>query len=493
MISNTTFESSIITYKCNAILKTGNRKNEICGANKKKDVIIDGFLQPRCNRHIINNKFINEIKLNKIQKKAYELCINSEENIFITGSAGVGKSLLIRNVKKFFDENIVNYVLTSSTGISSLNIDGQTVQSFFGLKSYITKLAHVKDNNKLIYKLNRKVVERIKKLDILIIDEISMLDSNIFDIIEYISRKIKKNKKLFGGIKLILVGDFFQLPPTPDYEDRLKGVKHMYCFKSIVWEKLKFVNIILNTSYRQKNKVFYNMLLNIRLCKINNEIITVLNKKIIKFDDLEKYEDWTILFSSNYQKDKYNNMKLNKINNEYKRYKSLYKGNIKYNKLFINIPDNLFLKIGAYIMLTKNIYIDNILYINGDKGKIIGFDEKNNPIVIFDRFPIIKNVIKKQEWNIYNMKDPINPKLLASKIQYPIVLSWAITIHKSQGLSLDKVIIDFSDIFLNGQAYVALSRCKSLKNLKLLNFDYKKITVNNEIINFYNNLNFIKN
>lgn len=471
------------TNECNAILKNGKRKGQRCNASKKIDLLIDNIIIPRCNRH---NKDVTDM-LNNEQKRAYNLCTHTSENIFITGPGGVGKSFLINIIKQYFIKNNISYGLTSSTGISSVNINGQTIQSFFGIPIHITKIKHVKcqQNNKLIFKPKKEIIMRIKYLDVLIIDEISMLNINIFEIIEFMSRKIRKNEKIFGGIKIILIGDFFQLPPVPDNDDKNNNIKYKFCFESYIWKYLNLKNVILNESYRQKDNTFYDILKKIRLGNINKNIINIFKKKNIFYNEIKKYSDWTILFSSNSQKNIYNNIKLKEINNETKIYKSLYKGKEIYKNTFFNIPDTIKLKINCRIILIKNIKINNICYVNGDRGKVIDFNEENNPVVIFERFPKNKVIIEKQIWKTYDMTNPLKPSLLAEITQIPIILSWATTIHKSQGLTLDKVIIDFSHIFLKGQAYVALSRCKNLNELKILNFNYKKILVNKKIIKFY--------
>lgn len=476
-------EKLSISNKCDAILKNGKRKGQKCNSPKKIELLVNDILIIRCNRH---NKDIFNL-FNEKQKNAYDLCIKNKDNIFITGPGGTGKSFLINVIKQHVINNNISYALTSSTGISAININGQTIQSYFGIPIYVTKIKHVKNmkNDKLIFIPKKEIIMRIRKLDILIIDEISMLNINIFEIIEFIARKIRNNDEIFGGIKIIMLGDFFQLPPVPDNEDRNNNIKYKFCFESKLWNYLKLKNVILEDSYRQKDNVFYNMLKKIRLGNIDKNIINILEKKNILHNEIKKYDDWIILFSSNSQKNKYNNIKLKEINNKCKIYKSFYEGKKKYKNIFSNIPNIIRLKIKCRIMLIKNIKVNNITYVNGDKGIVINFDEKDNPIVIFDRYPKNKIIIESQTWKTYDMSIPSEPLLLAKKKQIPIILSWATTIHKSQGLTLNNVIIDFSHIFLKGQAYVALSRCKELNGIKILNFNHKKILVNEKIINFY--------
>lgn len=345
--SNTEFEPLMIKNRCNAILKNGKRKGQKCNAPKKIELLINNVLFLRCNRH---KKDIINI-FNHEQKKAYELCTQTKENIFITGPGGVGKSFIINLIKQYFIENKISYALTSSTGISSVNINGQTIQSFYGIPVYITNIKHIKKNDELIFKPKKEIIDRIKSLEVLIIDEISMISISIFEIIEYLSRKIRNNKNIFGGIRIILIGDFFQLPPVPDNDNNSN--KYNFCFESYLWKKLKLKNIILKETFRQNDNIFYDILKKVRLGIINKNIIDIFKKHNILYNEIKKFTDWTILFSSNSQKDIYNNIKLKEINDKCRIYKSLYKGKKIYKNIFSNIPNIIKLKKNVKLYLLR--------------------------------------------------------------------------------------------------------------------------------------------
>lgn len=393
--------------------------------------------------------------LNKDQLNAYNIITKTKNNIFVTGPAGTGKSYLLKCIINNYNKNNIKYVVTAPTGIASINVNGKTLTSLFGISPEIEDITYIYNiDGKLKTNIIKPgVKKKIKKLDVLIIDEVSMIKKDLFNIINIFCKHIRKNNKPFGGIKIILFGDFLQLGPVPSMVINNKNNKidiyrkknnyYDYIFISDLWKLLKLKIIYLNINIRQKDNILFKLLSSIRYGNVNIPEINILYNLNINKNDIykKKYEKCIILFGSNNNRNIYNNMMLNKINDSLKTYTSkiIITNEIseKYkDELFNIIPKILKIKIKSRIMLIKNITVNNNYLINGELGYVIGFDKDNYPIIKFDRIKNICFTIKTQKWEIYDQ----NKKPVIIIEQIPLTLGWGITIHKSQGLSFNNVI-----------------------------------------------------
>ena len=394
--------------------------------------------------------------MNQKQLEAFN-CAKNHHNIFITGSAGTGKSYTIKKIIDYFESNNFNYGLTALTGCAASLINGQTLHSFLYL-GIDNKLDDIYKNLcKYVGQLNK-----LKKLDVLIIDEISMMNNELFELINDLFKLIKNNDKLFGGIQLILIGDFYQLPP----------INGNYCFTSPIWEQMRLNTIIFDELIRQKDDIkLQEILEEIRDGRLSDDNYKILeNLKNTKFTSDVKP---TKLFPVNVNVDKINDhsfKKLVKLNNDItKTYKAFSKHKIDKLQSY-----DICLTLNAQVMVTRNISVENHI-INGTRGVIV--ELKDNSVIIKD----INNKIHE----IAYFTDLINNKKNCISFM-PLKLAYAISIHKSQGASIDCIELDLgSDIFVSGQTYTALSRATNIQNIKIINIERNSFFINKKIFEFY--------
>jgi len=403
--------------------------------------------------------------MNNKQLEALNI-VKNRENLFLTGSAGTGKSYTIKEIINYLEFSNISYGLTALTGCAAILINGQTIHSFLGL-------GISKDLKEIIKNLEKfkKQLSIIKSINTLIIDEISMMDNQLFELINNLLQYIKNNNKLFGGIQMILVGDFYQLPP----------INNDYCFSSPIWNQLNLKSIILTDIIRQKDDDQLKIILEeIRNEKLSENSIQILKNLVItnnikfKFNDIKP----TRLYPININVDKINNFEYNKLLkiNNFNQY--LYKAvsNIPFKDLD---KYNINLTLNAQIMVIRNISFEKKL-INGTRGIIVKLN--NNNVIIKD---INNNLFEINYFTDTNING--NKKLEISFL--PLKLAYAISIHKSQGASIDYLELDLGDdIFISGQLYTALSRSTNIKNLRLLNFSENSLIKNFKIKNFYDKL-----
>ena len=423
---------------------------------------------------------------NKNQKDAFEAMINGH-NVFITGPGGSGKSHVINYFVDYFKNNLETkdekIYVTSSTGLSSLLINGITINQYAGIGVFD------KENDYYIKRINRNkaIRERWLKTKTLIIDEISMISSDFFEKLDLLAQKIRKNKSPFGGIQIILSGDFLQLPP-------IKSTN--FCFESFSWDITIQKTFYFNEIIRQKEVSFQNVLNKIRIGVVDDEVRKTIDscykRKLENKDGIIP----TLLFSLKDMVKTYNEEKLNDLinkDNEKQLYESKYVFSKKIkdeskagyieliNSQYSNIDDKILMTKYSQVMLNVNIPEEKLA--NGSRGVIIGFsfNEYKNPIVQFLDGKILE--IKPHDYKIEEANESV------IKRQIPLIHAWAITIHKAQGMSLEYIQTDIGQsIFEYGQAYVVLSRIRSLEGLSLINIDYSKIKAHPKIIEFYNKL-----
>lgn len=413
--------------------------------------------------------------------------IKNNENIFITGHAGTGKSYILNKLK----QKIKNLILTSTTGIASVNIKGQTIHSWANI-GICNKPVNV-----TVEKIMKKstVKKQLQNAKILAIDEISMLDKNTFDYVDTVLREVREINKPFGGIQTIVIGDFFQLPPVQIKKEN-EDISKNYCFNSPLWEEFNFKTVLLDKNYRQNEKNLIKALADMRVNNLDNDDINLLKTR----ECSETIETGEILhiFATNNEADNYNNLKFQSINKPTYNlfaYDGIYKGNKLIDKPTNEREENIFkridmvcraektisLKIGARVMLLINLDFEKGL-INGSCGVV---EEINEDYILVKFDNGVRREIEKHDFEFYK-----NDVVIALRRQFPIRLAYGITIHKSQGMSLDKLFVDCSRIFEKGQAYVALSRIKTLEGLYLRNFSPSKVMVDEDVVEFYKNLNY---
>lgn len=396
--------------------------------------------------------------MNEKQLEAFEI-VKNYENLFLTGSAGTGKSYTINKIIEYFERINREYGLTALTGCAASLINGNTLHSYLCL-GIDKKLDEIyKDILKFKPKYNK-----LKLLETLIIDEISMMNNELIELIDNLLKMIKNNDKTFGGIQVILIGDFYQLPP----------INGNYCFTSDVWEKLNLKKVVLKELIRQKNDIeLQDILEEIRTGKISDKSFQKLNdlKNTVFSGDIKP----TRLYPINVNVDKINENAFKKLlkknNNIYKTYEAYSKYPDKNIKNY-----DISLTLNAQIMVIRNINVESHL-VNGTRGIVIGLND--NSVIIKDMDNKIHTI------NYYT--DNSHMKFNKNNISFmPLKLAYAISIHKSQGSSIDCLELDLGDdIFVSGQAYTALSRATNLKNIKINNLEKNSFFINKKILDFY--------
>lgn len=423
----------------------------------------------------------------------YNIIFNEERNVYLTGMAGTGKTFLLNKIYKIYYErnynaSINDILMTSTTGCSAIGLyNGRTLHSTLKIGIGESSVNYIV---RMIMK-DRNARKRWNLVKLLVIDECSMLDSELFDKLNEIGQMVRKNKKVFGGIKMLLVGDMLQLPPVSN-----KG----FIFESKTWNMLNIYRFKLSAPKRFTDIKFFEMLSRIRYGKIIKKDIKKLKERREAYKNEEhKISDIipTILFPKKNDVHEYNVKELNKLegetyafNSQDKVFKRIEKeGEISEiseiedeidendNMIFNNISDKrIVLKIGAQVMLTKNISVEEKL-INGSRGIIRDITCMGEIEVEF--CDGIKKRIGKKEYDII-----IENKRYQRK-QIPLILAWAVSIHKSQSATIDSVVVDLGpDIFATGQGYVALSRVRNLKGLYLSNFTPSSIIASEKAIKF---------
>lgn len=396
--------------------------------------------------------------LSKKQENAIQSILNGD-TIFLTGSPGTGKSFVLQIVMPQLIHK--NVGITATTGCAAINVGGTTIHSFFKLKPDINVFKHV---DKLI-STKCDTYKKIRDLDILIIDEVSMLDSMLCNNISYILKTCKKSDKEFGGIQIIFVGDFFQLPP----------ITNTFCFQSESWINLNPIIFELTETIRQSgDKLFELILAKLRFGNLTKQIYDILKKnKEITFTDIKP----TKLYPNNVDVDKINQKEIEKLKScKSNTFIAFFNKKTDDNLKSKLTNFNIFLCVGSQIMITRNINIDLGL-VNGTRGIIVDLNHSTC-------------FIKTINGNIHEIKyytqDYINNIKNLTISFIPIKLAYALTIHKSQGATIDYLEIDLgSKIFEYGQGYTALSRGKKLENIKLVALDYNSFKVHPVVLKWF--------
>ena len=420
---------------------------------------------------------------NKKFFEALDIANNTTDNLFVTGRAGSGKSTfvqyLLQNTKK-------NYVVVAPTGVAAVNVGGRTIHSFFQLP--IRPLLLEDKEIKKFNPFNAKG-QVMRKIDGVIIDEVSMVRPDVIDAIDYSLRINNDNKLPFGGKQIIMSGDLLQIEPIVGNDDSEKQIisqiyNGLHFHKAKVFERKPFKTINFIKVYRQPDATFVNLLDKIRIGQIDVQDISVINRRVVG-RSYNLSEGVITLCSTNAIANNLNHMKLMELDGE----EFVYTGIIHADYPVRNLPvdECLKLKVGAQIMITKNDSFGR--WVNGTIATISKLLEDEIEVKMANGD---LNTIGKATWEhfeyTYNKEEKKIDKLYkGSYVQYPIKLAWGITIHKSQGMTFDKICVDLGrGAFSSGQTYVGLSRVKSLKGLFLRNpIHMRDIIVSNEALTYY--------
>ena len=391
------------------------------------------------------------------------------KNVFLTGAAGSGKTHLLNKYIQYLKKHDVNVAVTASTGIAATHLQGATIHSWsgIGIKDTITS-----DDLRALSAMHR-IKSNYKKTKVLIIDEISMLHKHQLDMIDTIARYLLNSELAFGGMQVILCGDFFQLPPiSSDVSVREK----CFAYEASAWEAADFHICYLEEQHRQGDDPLLTILNDIRNGTAGEHTKVPLRTRYKK--EPEGNTKATKLYSRNINVDAINDGQLAHISGEEKSYAMSAHGHrtlIQFLKKSCLAQEELKLKVGAEVMFIKNDTAGR--YVNGTRCVVVGFDKSEASLPIVKTYDNTTILVRPEEWK-YEEEGMVS----ATITQIPLRLAWAITIHKSQGMTLDAAEIDLGDAFEPGMGYVALSRVRSLMGLKLMNLNEMALKVHPKIL-----------
>lgn len=414
------------------------------------------------------------VEQNTERDLAKQYLLNTKENVFLTGRAGSGKTTLLQEVMKETDKNTV---VVAPTGVAAINAGGVTIHSFFQLPpsnflpvdtSFMGDGYTTRSILKQHLKVNEDKRRLIQELEMLVIDEISMVRADLLDAIDFTLRYIRGSTQPFGEVQIVMVGDLYQLPPVvndAEWSAFKDYYKTPYFFDSLVWKQTKMIPLELKKVYRQKDQDFLNVLNNIRDGKPRPEDIELLNTRYNPAK--EKGNDAILLTTHNRKADRVNERELEAIKNPKLVFEAKVKG--KFNEWTYPAAEKLILKKGAKVMFIRNDR--EARYYNGKLAEVVSYDSELEKLKVKFQDDQTTCWIEKASWEKikYGTEDSgkITQEVAGSFTQFPLRLAWAVTVHKSQGLTLDAVQLDLESSFAAGQTYVALSRCTTLKGLSM--------------------------
>lgn len=402
-------------------------------------------------------------------KLAFDFVQFTNRNIFLTGKAGTGKTTFLHSLK---DTLFKRMIVVAPTGVAAINAGGVTIHSFFQMPfGPILPGRLEKSDNKFVQKFNKKKINIIRSLDLLVIDEISMVRADLLDGIDTVLRRYKNKTLPFGGVQLLMIGDLQQLAPVVK-DDEWNMLRQYYdtvfFFSSAAFKQSNAISIELKHIYRQQDNSFIKILNEIRNDRLSIESVKALNERYQPGFSPENDEGYITLTTHNASANKINEEQLEKVKSKTYTFEAEVEGLFPEHSFPVN--QFLKLKVGAQVMFVKNDSSPEKRYYNGKIGIIT--DIEDDLIYVKSKDEDFSIEVSQEMWE--NVKYTINEKskeieedIAGSFIQYPLRLAWAITIHKSQGLTFDKAVIDAKAAFAHGQTYVALSRCKTLQGLIL--------------------------
>ena len=448
------------------------------------------------------NENIEKIELDETNvefNNALDFVKHTNNLVYLTGKAGTGKTTFLKHLRSITSKNTV---VLAFTGVAAINAGGQTINSFFKIPfgPFIPNDKRLRKKPELgdidrstvydYFSYSREQVEIIRNLELIIIDEISMVRCDLLDVVDRLLKIYrKKENEPFGGVQVILIGDTFQLPPIADFEqwEILKPFyESPFFFSSVIIKKFKPVYIELKKIYRQNEQEFIELLNRIRINQVTANELTLLNSKYNPSFVPNKNSNYITLATHNKLVESTNLNKLAELETDLKLFKAVITGTFPAN--IMSTDDILQLKVGAQVMFIKND--KNKKYYNGKIAKIDKIEDDKIIVEFSDGNQID---VEKQQWNnvryFWNTKDKkIEEEIIGTFEQLPLKLAWAITVHKSQGLTFDKVIADLGGAFAPGQVYVALSRCTTFSGLVLKSrIEHNAIKTDASVLNFAQN------
>lgn len=393
------------------------------------------------------------------QDKALEI-LKSGRNVFLTGEPGAGKTYTINQFTDWLDQEDIPYAVTASTGIAASHINGSTIHSWSGI-GIMRELDEADVNGIRFAKFH---YNRIKPAKVLILDEVSMLDAQFIDDLDKVLTALHKKSLPFGGVQVVMVGDFFQLPPV------VKQGETRFSFESEAWQRAAMQVCYLTEQHRQADPIFTDLLRSMRFGQVTQEHRNILASR------MSAAESPVHLFTHNANVDQMNLEKLQQLPGETKTYRMNDSGHPKVVEILKRnclSPDLLHLKEGAMVMFTANK--PNLGYVNGTVGVVERLGHDGPAVKLIDGPTVYP---ERHSWKHLGS----NKEVVASISQFPLRLAWAITVHKSQGMSLDTASIDLSRAFEYGHGYVAISRVRSLEGLHLAGISEEAYMVNPRVL-----------
>lgn len=391
------------------------------------------------------------------------------KSTLITGPAGVGKSLLCKHICAELDKRGKVYRIVAPTGVAAVNVGGQTIHRFLGIRPEIQTLA---DYMKFCMKRTRVPWA---SLDVIIIDEVSMVHPRLFRLFDSIARLHKRKVSPFGGIQMIFIGDFFQLCPVKEKTDKAGDPE--YVFETPLWKELNPHVAVLKRVMRQNDVEFVEALNELRLGLFSEKVVKMVQRCAMNKRRPGKH--YVRLCPLNAQKNYANETQLSKLTSEEKVYNATDIGNEIYLK-DCRAEKKITLKTGCPVMLLWNM--PQYALCNGSVGVVREYDSTGLPVVEFNDGPVIP--VPQQTWTVQE-KNRHGIHVLASRTQVPLAVAYALSQHKSQGLTIDHLVVDCTGIFTTGQLYVALSRARSMEGLIIKNFEPDSIMVDQKVLDYY--------
>ena len=428
-----------------------------------------------------------EMQKNPELELAFNFINKTDRNLFITGKAGTGKTTFLHKIKR---ESLKRMIIVAPTGVAAINAKGVTIHSFFQMPFGPILPNQITNSTNQQRKFSKTKIDIIKSLDLIIIDEISMVRADLLDGIDQVMRRYKNRNKIFGGAQVLMIGDLQQLAPVvkPNEWSLLRShYETVYFFSSKAFNEANVVSIELKHIYRQKNEDFITILNEIRNDNLTDRSAKILNERYKPNFEPTKEDGYITLTTHNKRANLINDSELNKIKNKSYVFEAEVSG--KFNENAFPNDEKLALKIGAQVMFIKNDSSPEKRYFNGKIGIVTDVSRENVTVQCANEIDEI--VTEREMWDNVNYSineetKEIKEDIIGSFSQIPLRLAWAITIHKSQGLTFEKAIIDAEASFAHGQTYVALSRCTSLEGLVLKTPITSSAIINDTTVSVFN-------